>query len=53
MGLNPEFFIGNLREIKHNKDYGSKYSCIYFGLSLKKKDRTTITVIQIVEIKYI
>jgi len=30
MGLNPEFFfIGNLREIEHNKDYGSKYSRIY------------------------
>lgn len=29
MGLNFEFFIGNLREIKYNKDYGSKYFCIY------------------------
>lgn len=28
MGLNPEVFIGNLREIKH-RDYGSKYSRIY------------------------
>lgn len=29
MGLNPEFFFRNLREIEHNKDYGSKYSRIY------------------------
>lgn len=51
MGLNPEFFIGNKREIKH-RDYGSKYSRIYcycpvhsssyclFTYNLRKNDKS-------------
>lgn len=34
----PDFFFENVKEIKYNKDYESKYSCIYILVRKLKRD---------------